>query len=79
MIQVVSVLYAGATLSQQECLEIPERGEIPITGTAPVEPESPKEPSEKVEKTNKIIKGLKMRIAKMFSNPDDADDSELME
>lgn len=79
MIQVVSVLYAGATLSQQECLEMPKRSEIPITGEAPVEPEIPKEPKERVEKTNKIIKGLKRRIALMFSNPDDADDSELME
>lgn len=79
MIQVVSILYAGATLSEQECLEIPERKEIPITGTVPEEPEPEKEPGEKVERTNKIITGLKKRIASIFSNPDDADDSELME
>ncbi|MDE5713239.1 MAG: cell division protein FtsA [Muribaculaceae bacterium] len=77
LIQVVSVLYAGATLSNQECLEIQQKEQIPVTGEAPVEEPRSKAPSERKRKTNRFVEGLARRIGSIFSNPDD--DSELME
>lgn len=78
LVQVVSVLYAGATLSNVECLELPESEDVPITGRAP-EPEMPVEKvvSERKKNTNRFVEGLKRRIGSIFSPPDD--DSEIME
>lgn len=76
LIQVVSVLYAGATLSGAECLEIPDSSDLPVTGTVPEEePAEPEQPSG--EKTNRFLRSLRRRMETLFGNPDD--DSEIME
>ncbi len=81
-IQVISVLYAGATMGCEECLSVPERAGIPITGT----PNPDEEPdSEKETKTDTIRKpGLfetfKSSLASMFgggADDDDDDDPEI--
>lgn len=78
LIQVISVLYAGATLSNQECLEIQQKEQIPVTGEAPIEEQPrPKQQSERRRRTNRFVEGLTRRIGGLFGNPDD--DSELME
>ena len=78
--QVVSVLYAGATLSNRECLEIPARQEIPEIGTKPV-PEVAVEDVEPAEKkpgrTGRLFNSITERITRLFGNPDD--NSELIE
>ncbi|MDE6577444.1 MAG: cell division protein FtsA [Muribaculaceae bacterium] len=77
IIEVTSVLYAGATLSNRECLEIPVAEEVPVTGTIPepepvdIEPEQPR------TKKRGLFDGLARRLSNLFSGPDD--DSELME
>ena len=78
--QVVSVLYAGATLSNRECLEIPARQEIPEIGTKPA-PEVAAEDVEPAEKkpgrTGRLFNSITERITRLFGNPDD--NSELIE
>lgn len=78
--QVVSVLYAGATLSNRECLEIPARQEIPEIGTKPA-PEIAVEDVEPAEKkpgrTGRLFNSITERITRLFGNPDD--NSELIE
>ena len=78
--QVVSVLYAGATLSNRECLEIPARQEIPEIGTKPA-PEVAVEDVEPAEKkpgrTGRLFNSITERITRLFGNPDD--NSELIE
>lgn len=82
--EVISILYAGATKSNEVCLEIPESQPVPTTGV----PNQP-EPEEDEEQENvqarvsgKGRKKWKDRIKKTFSDlftpsPDD-DDSELL-
>lgn len=80
-IELVSVMYAGATLSNKECTRMPEKPAIPATGPEP-EPEPKPKPKPKTggfgagwrkftERTEKLLSG-------MF-NPgeEDQDDSEL--
>lgn len=78
--QVISVLYAGATLSNRECLEIPARQEIPEIGTKPA-PEVAVEDVEPAEKkpgrTGRLFNSITERITRLFGNPDD--NSELIE
>ncbi len=78
--QVVSVLYAGATLSNRECLEIPARQEIPEIGTKPA-PEVAVEDVEPAEKkpgrTGRLFNSITERITRLFGNP--YDNSELIE
>ncbi len=77
--EVVSIMYAGATLSERECLEEPERVEIPETGTpnVPEETDDEEKPEVKSKKHNRFIQGLSRRIAGMFSSP--SDNSELLD
>lgn len=79
IVEVVSVMYAGATLSDRECLEIPEVEDIPKTGTAAAEePEADiPEAAPKGNKRRKIFENINRRLSSFFSGPDD--DSELME
>lgn len=85
--EVVSIMYAGATLSNHECLEIPQREELPATGTAPM-PESPvqdtrrhskrrqEEPKENDRKGGLLSK-IGTKIAGIFGDP--SDNSELID
>ena len=77
IIEVVSILYAGATLSNRECLEMPE----PEIST----PINPAHVEEEMQPTDEPIRpkrrgffdGFTRRLGSLFSGPDD--DSELME
>lgn len=77
LIEVVSVMYAGATLSNRECLEIPVVEQVPVTGTAPETEEAYSEPEPQRPKRRGLFEGFATRLGKLFSGPDD--DSELME
>lgn len=77
---VISVLYAGATLSNRQCLEDPEKKEIPVTGSSAYEAEPEPEPEHadnKPARENKFFQKLKTRISNIFSGPED--DSDILE
>ncbi|MDE6329828.1 MAG: cell division protein FtsA [Muribaculaceae bacterium] len=80
IVEVASVLYAGATLTSASCLETPAKEELPAIGEAN-EPEEPRErPARKAESgSNKIISKIKLGLAGLFRNPEDDDDSGLLE
>lgn len=76
--EVVSVLYAGATLSERECLEEPERQELPQT-SIPASDDEDTEPEKKPErrkpnKTGLFMKRFKDRVGSIFSGPSDTSD-----
>ena len=81
--EVASVLYAGATLTDSESLEMPVREGLPINGELPFEEEIAKEePKEQVRqvqprKQNKFLENIGRRLGNLFGNPED-DDSELI-
>ncbi|MDE5976041.1 MAG: cell division protein FtsA [Muribaculaceae bacterium] len=80
IIEVVSVMYAGATLSNRECLEEPVVEELPKTGTTPEEEEiqeTPEPERSRPRKSGGWFEGISRRLGSLFSGPDD--DSELME
>ncbi|MBD5338757.1 MAG: cell division protein FtsA [Bacteroides sp.] len=79
IVQVGSILYAGATLTDEQCLEMPVREELPPTGDpndTEEEENERKRPRKEPKQTGRNffarIKGL---AAGMFSNPEDEDDS----
>lgn len=75
--QVISVMYAGATLSDSECLEFPERRELPSNGT-PLPPEVDEPEQEpKIKPKNKFMENIKRRVSGLFSGP--TDNSELID
>ncbi|MDE6399277.1 MAG: cell division protein FtsA [Muribaculaceae bacterium] len=77
--EIVSVMYAGATLSNVECLQEPERQELPATGS-PLPPEEPEVEivERRPKKQNKFLTGFKSRIAGLFGGPAE-DNSDLIE
>lgn len=76
--EVISVMYAGATSYDVECLEEPERQELPITGEpAPTVNNDTPEPEPVIRKKNSMIEKFKKRISSMFSGP--TDNSELID
>lgn len=88
-IQVASIAYAGATLSQAQCLEEEERRELPATGPSPspseaqqggaerhsrdIDPEPAPEPP-RPKRPNRFLEGIKSRLANFFSPIEDSDD-----
>ena len=81
--EVASILYAGATLTRTECLEVPKREEIPVTGE---KPEKQDEPADNANETprgpsamGKFGKLVRDKISRIFANPEDDDDSSLLE
>lgn len=81
MAEVASVLYAGATLSDKESLEIPERPPLPANGVLPFDetedvPKENKEENNKAGKLKETVKKWGTTLSKMFSTPED--DSELL-
>ena len=73
---VISILYAGATLSDRQCLEEPVRTEVPVTGTHVPEPE-PEPVVKKPKKQNKWMTSIAERMSRMFGSP--TDDSDILE
>ena len=75
IIQVVSLLYAGATLSDRVCLEEPPSDELPPRGR-PNEPgEIPVErPRGGDKKPSRFISGLKKRLSNLWTAPTDDSD-----
>ncbi len=83
IIEVTSVLYAGATHSTDECLEEPKPHELPATGTAAAETEpredEPREPKPKRPgKFNTFFRNVGDRMSRLFTTPDE-DNSDLLE
>lgn len=80
-IEVVSIMYAGATHSDTSCLKFPERAELPATGTANPEPEPDEEQTREARparKRNRFIDSLTTRLTRFFSDEgDDEEDSDL--
>lgn len=78
--EVASVLYAGATLSEGECLEVPQVQGIPVNGVLPFEEENEEEHQEEKPRTrSKFMESLSRRIGSLgniFGGNDD--DSELI-
>lgn len=80
--ELVSVLYAGATLSRNQCLEEPVKEELPVVDTPPAPAEVPvveEEPEVRPKKESRWMRSLKNRITNIFSGPIDEDDSDLLE
>lgn len=81
-IEVVSVLYAGATLSDRECLEMPQSEEIPVNGTGGNTKEPPQPETtpggEKRSQRSGWMRNLQTRIAEIFKAPSE-DDSDLID
>lgn len=72
--EVVSVLYAGATLSDKECLYMPQRTAMPSNGVLPFEPEEeePEKQETKAPKPKKsFFEKMGKKIGSIFSTPDD--------
>lgn len=81
--EMVSVMYAGATLSNVECLEEPHRQELPVTGSPvlPVvetEEEEEDESEKKPKKQSRFMSSIKTKIAGLFGGPLE-DNSDLIE
>lgn len=79
--QVVSVLYAGATLSKVECLEEPQLEELPPIDPIPDDtlpmPEEEPQPVKRKKEKRGWFSSIKTGMAGIFSNP--VDDSDLLE
>lgn len=82
--EIVSIMYAGATLSEAECLKEPDHKEVPAIGEAPLplpEPEVEEEETERKRrkgKTNSFMSGFKTRLANIFGGGPE-DNSDLIE
>lgn len=79
-IEVVSVMYAGATLSSRECLEMPATEAIPVNGSTKNTPEPQKQQSRTESRRNRSgwVSNLKTRISEIFKAPTE-DDSDLID
>lgn len=77
IIEVAGVLYAGATHTEENCLEVPHREELPVTGTANEDAGSSEKPGHETEKpinTNSLKWRIKSGLSRLFSPPEDDDD-----
>lgn len=82
-LQVASVLYAGATLTDKESLSLPERAPMPSNGVLSLDEEIEEKPAkpkpEKEEKKGKsFFEKVGRKIGTLFSAPDE-DDSDLLD
>lgn len=77
IVQVASILYAGATMTSTHCLEQPRQEELPATGEANEPETEPTEPEQRIRKRNSFIERVKRVTTHMFSNPE-AEDSSLL-
>lgn len=81
LIEVASVLYAGATLGQGECLAEPQKQALPVTGEAPADNPPVAGDTEKPERErSRFMRGFTKRVAKLFAPPEnDDDDSDIID
>ena len=83
-LQVASVLYAGATLTDKESLSMPQREPMPTNGELPLDTEDEKikpkhRPAPEPKKNNNsFFEKVGKKIGKLFSAPDE-DDSDLLD
>ena len=82
-LQVASVMYAGATLTDKESLIMPERAPMPSNGVLPFETEEEEEkPKRKIDKEVKkgssFFEKVGKKIGSLFSAPEE-DDSDLLD
>lgn len=84
IIQVASVLYEGATQTDDECLEMPRRQELPTTGEKPDRhdhdnyDDDDDEGEETESRGSRLMNRLKSKISGFFSGSQE-DDSSLLE
>lgn len=76
--EVASVLYAGATLTDVECLEIQQSEDLPVIGEAPDdEPENDDREAVRAQTAPfppaKVFASIRSKITKIFGNPEDED------
>lgn len=80
--EVASVLYAGATLSDKESLEMPERTAMPANGVLPLEEdeegETTKQTQEPKPSRSSFFEKMGRKIGNLFSGGDE-DDSDLLD
>lgn len=76
-LQAVSILYAGATNSTDECLEIPVTEDLPIDGTANEEVQKPQKPAGPKHTTPGWLARIGDKLSNVFSG-DSEDDSDLL-
>lgn len=80
--EVVSVLYAGATLSDKESLYEPERKVMPLNGTLPLpgldEEEEPQEQKTDPKPKPNLWRKMGSKLGKLFSETEE-DDTELLD
>lgn len=75
LVEVASVLYAGATLTGEVCLETPKKEDLPTIGETPDdEPQRKGKPDAPEENPNKWTSRIKSGLARLFRNPEDDDD-----
>lgn len=79
IVQVGSILYAGATLTEEQCLEMPVQQEMPVNGD-PNEPEpeeevvSRKRQKESRQNPNSFFSRFKKTLGGIFANPEDEEE-----
>lgn len=82
IVQVASVLFAGASKTKDECLEIPGYNELPRTGESnDDDPETEPDDVRSIEahkKVNKLWDKFQRKVSTLFSGNDE-DDSDLIE
>lgn len=77
MVQVAAILNAGATATEANCLEIPERHELPVTGEENPEEQPQEEQKPVKEKAPKKPGWFKTTLTNWFRVPDDEGDSDI--
>lgn len=79
IVQVASVLYCGATSSDDECLEIPNVQELPVTGVGnDTDEDLPKRPEKESRRRENMWDKLSKRVSDFFAGTEE-DDSDLLE
>ena len=79
IIQVASILYSGASESDDECLEIPGENELPVTGEGNTDERGTDTEQKRKEhgQRNGIFGSIRNRVANFFAGSED-DDSDLI-
>ena len=68
IIEVASILYAGASGNQTECLEIPAKQELPVTGEANKKDDKNEPEVQKPQKRSGWLSKMGMNIMNKLSN-----------
>ncbi|MBD5296128.1 MAG: cell division protein FtsA [Bacteroides sp.] len=83
IVEVASVLYAGATLTNAQCLEEPKQDELPVIGTSgddEREDEYINEPARpRPGNTLKFVNKIKNGFSRLFAGPEDEDETDSLD